>query len=830
MAARSPHDRKTGSRSGDARAAAGSGPFERFLAVLARGVGEAELGPALRELGGPAELDRLFRAALVAGVRRGPVVEEESWAPARLIEVATRAARCSALPVGTAPGLRRVLEELEERLRGEGLWCTTTALWWRPLPRPGELEEVWSALDSTARPGAALPGAEELSHALTAPAGSGWTVARSVIGEGLLRRVSGELAGLGAGGVLELSRGGVGAENRTSPERSDRVAYVTGLEPELLAAAPSVAVLVQWLLRRLTPSVAACLPAALHPPVSAMVARYEAPCRGFAPHLDNPGGEQDNGRALTLVLYLNAPEAPCTGGELGLWGPGRPDPERSAEVVPAAGGSMALFDSRRVVHEVLPLRPGPDRWTVVVWLSDAARSRPSRPEPPALTPAEVLEPLGEEVAVPAGRVVLRSLVDEAGADEAVAGATVAGETAAGGAPDRPGVPQGIRWQARSVRPAAQCPAVGIVCTTDRAGERLESWCRHHLDAGADHLVVALDRTATPTALERARGLAEKTAGRITVWSAAEAEERWPGADSAGSSGATAALRTAAEQGAATHAVAARQALNATAALEAARAGALGGAPLDWLLHLDDDELLLPQGSARGGASLGEHFAALAALRRRDPGRFAAVRYVNHELLLTRGGGPVRFKRNPLVAAARLGPLGWRRLVAALGMEQAGRRPYFRAYWNGKSAVAVAAGRAAAGVHGWAVGPDGASGASAPLIAGPSILHLHLPTAGAFRRKYTRIARAPAVAAAERPFPPSPLEERAVALVRDRYATAVAGTEREVEEGREDGELARRLDALYAEELCAEQEVVEILDAAGLLFAVDLDLAAWLTDA
>ena len=68
------------------------------------------------------------------------------------------------------------------------------------------------------------------------------------------------------------------------------------------------------------------------------------------------------------------------------------------------------------------------------------------------------------------------------------------------------------------------------------------------------------------------------------------------------------------------------------------------------------------------------------------------------------------------------------------------------------------------------------------------------------------------------FPPSPLEERAVGLIRELRAG-----------GASEAELAARLDALYAEELCLGADEVELLDAAGLLWSVDLDLTPW-TDA
>jgi len=803
-------DRAREGRSDAPRSSGIVGPFERLVAILADGPTAAAPADALRRLGSPSGVDRLLRAALLAAVRRGPASEREGWGPARLLDVAVRGAREGAVPVATASALRAVLEDLEARLHTDGLWRPEAPLWWRPLPDASPQERVWTALDRALGAGGTLPSAEALTEELASPGGTGWSVIADGLDPAMVGALHRELAALERSEVLALVRGGVGADDRASTARSDRVAYLTGLEPELLAAAPSVATLAQWLLHRLALRVTEALPGDLHAPMSVMLARYSAPCRGFAPHLDNPGGDQDNGRAVTAVVYLNALTAPCVGGEISLWGPGRPGRDSGPLVVSPAGGTLALFDARRVVHEVLPLQPGPDRWSMVLWLSDAPRPRPVVTEPPRPTPAEVLEPLDRDVPVPAGRVVLRTMPSESSTNSSSSPAPAA------------------TVRSVPVRSAdSSPPRAGIVCTTSRPDGRLQAWCRHHLSLGFDHLVVVVDEAAPSGAIEEAGALLSRIEGgsdRITLWGWSEAARRWP--DFAGDEAVDgSALREAADAGEATHAVAARQALNATAALVAARRGELGGeasgAPLDWLLHLDDDELFHLEGAARGGAEVGEHFAALEALRREEPGRFSAIRYPNHELLLTRADtATARFKRNPRLAAARLGPVGWRRLIASLGMEQEGDRPYFRAYWNGKSAVAVERGRAAAGVHGWRLEAD-AEPDGGTLLAGPSILHLHQATARAFRDKYLAVAGAAGEEGGDRLFPPSPLEERAVGLIR-RFQNAAASDAGE--SGQE--ALIAGLDALYDDALCFSVQEVEILEAAGLLVPVDLDLSAW----
>ncbi|HSL82412.1 MAG TPA: 2OG-Fe(II) oxygenase, partial [Thermoanaerobaculia bacterium] len=689
----------------------------------------------LGSLGSPPVLDLLFRVALRGSIRRGPEGAGEAGSPAELLALAARAAGAGLVPVSTGLALRDDLAGLEGELRQSGAWAPAAPFWWSPLPPPGPLEELCRKLAGPAGP--ALPPADEAGAALAAPepgrpGGPGWIAWRSIawheaLPAGLLGRIAAELEAAGDE-VFGLRPAGVGRTDRRSARRSDAVRYLTGLEPELLERAPALAVLTQRLLEGLEEPLRSTLPGrVLYAPQTAMLARYPAPSSGFGAHLDNPGGAEDNHRALALVLYLNPPGRACRGGELALWAPGASTGEEPAAVLPAVGGRAVLFDARTVPHAVRPLSPGPDRWTLVVWLSE----RPQRPERPllpvpALTADQALLPL-EDPPVAPGTVILRRV-------------------AAGGGP--------FRLAVRRAAEARGSPRVGVVTTVRDAGPGLEAWCRHHLELGADRLVVVLDRTEEPEARAAARELAARLGGageRVTVWSEGEGRRRWedlPPAEALDR------LRRHADGGAAAWAVAARQALHASAALAAVRG------ELDWLLHLDGDELFHLEGAGRGGATLTEHFRAVEAEG------WARVRYVNHELLVpypdpSHPGAPPRFQRNPAGAAARLGPEGWARLARLLSMGQDDRRPWFRAYWNGKSAVSVAAGRFAPGVHGWDAGPEGGEEA---LLAGPSVLHLHLPDAGAFRRKYLNVADAPDDPG--RPFPPSPLERAACSLVRE----------------------------------------------------------------
>lgn len=750
----------------------------------------------LRELAAPEALDLLFRLALESSLRRGPGGAAEVGSPGGLLALAAEAAGAGALPLVTVVALRDSLSALEAELHRTGAWDRAQPFWWSPLPAPGALEAAWRELG----PGMPidLPPAAEVGEAL-APArpvperrghGAGWIGWRGALTPDLAARIAAELAS--GAGLLDLDGAGVGRGGRRSSRRSDEVRYLTGLEPDLLERAPALAVFVQRLLEGLEGGVGRVLPAgAAFAPQTAMLARYRAPSTGFAAHLDNPGGEDDNGRTFSLILYLNPEDRPCHGGGLALWPPGASTESPPAVVLPPSGGSAVLFDARRAPHAVEPLGPGPDRWTLVVWLSDRARWPPLPLMPvPALTPAAALLPL-DEPPLTAGTVIFRRFAAGAGSSPVPGGSVPGGPVPGGAVPESPVV----------VRAAsARRPRVGMVTTVRPAAaadDGFVAWCRHHLELGADHLVVALDgdEEAAGEALQATFG-----ADRLTVWLRDEARGRWaalPPVDD------LARLRPHAERGTATWAVAARQALNASAALLAAGAGELGGEPLDWLVHLDSDELLYLEGAARGGGALGEHFAAVEAAG------WSTVRYLDHELLLPwRPGEAARFKRNPAVAVARLGPVGWGRLGRLLGLEQEGRRPYFRAYWNGKGAISVAAGGWAGGVHGWR-GP--AAEAGEPLLAGPSILHYHLPTAQAFRSKYLLARGEEAAEAPERPFPPSHLEREAGSLIRElRRSRAGAET------------VAARLDELYAETSVFSPAQIDLLDEAGLVFTPAVD--------
>lgn len=712
----------------------------------------ADLGE-LSRLGEPAYLELLFQVQLATLVRRGP--DAGSAAPGRLLAIAGEAAEAGVLPLGAPAALRAVLTELEARLRDAGAWAAAAPPWWSPLPSPARLETLWRDL-----PAPALPAAAEL-----AAAAASWLAVPAFLDPALTGAIGNELEAAG----FELEPGGVGAAGRRTVRRSDEVRYLSGCEPALLAAAPSLAALVQWMLRRLAGGLKVG-GRRVYPPRQAMLARYPAPSGGYAPHLDNPGGNDDNGRAFTLVIYLNAPGRECAGGELALWHAGARTSEPPAAVLAPRSGSAVVFDSRAVAHQVRPLAPGPVRWALTFWLNDVPQGPIGAP-PPRLGITDVLLPLASPP-LPADTVLFHEL------DESRPSGEITVLSARGARPQR----------------------VGLVATVYREGARLDAWCAHHLGAGADHLLLVFDHLEEEGEAAVAHRLRQRHGeDRLTIWSGTRTAERWralprsPEVDE---------LRRFAALGASSYAVASRQTLNASVALAAARGDELGGAPLDWLVHLDADELLYLEGSGRGGTTLAEHFAAAAAAG------LELVRYANHELLLPFDPAAPRFKVNPRLTVARLGPGGWRELVAHLAMAQTDPRPWFNGYFNGKSAVAVAAGAAAAGVHGWHLAPSRGA-AARRFLAGPSVLHFHFSSAESFRAKYLAIAASPRPARGL--FELSPSEEATVGLIRE--------LERQ---GADAAALARRLDELYRRLTHFSEPDVELLEEAGLLLCPRLE--------
>jgi len=700
-------------------------------------------------------LGALFEALAIDAVRRGAGA---ALSPAKLLAAAAEAARLGAVSMELPGRMRRLLNDVEIRTRQAGAWRSGVPFWRPPLPAPDALEALW------ALPPLRLPEPDRLWAALAGD--RPWLAAESAEAA-IVAAAWNELENGFQSGKITLEPGTVGADGAHTSRRTDAVRYLNGREPDLLAHAPHAAVLAQWGLARLGEWLRqAASDRAPASPQNAMLARYPAPSAGYFPHLDNPGGANDNGRALTMILYLNPPERVCAGGELALWGPDASTAETPDALLPARGGTAVWLEARRAAHQVRPLRAGPPRWALTFWINDQAPSAPPAPDPPELTLTDALLER-DNPPLPPDRVLFHELD---GVD--------------------------LRGALTVRRVGGTTPRAGAVCTVYRGGRRLDDWCDHHLTLGFDHLFLIFDRMEEPTEMadaERLRG--RYGPDRLTVWSGAEtAANRWPRLPQTEE---VASLRRHAAGAGGSTAVSARQTLNASVALAAAKAGEGMGAPLDWLLHLDADEWLWLEGAGRGGDTLRRHFAAAEAAG------LSQLRYLNHELLAPWvPGEPARFKRNPRLAAARLGASGWAALEALL--EKNGR-PYFNAYRNGKSAVRVSAGLMAAGVHGWRLESEDSARVSR-LLAGPSILHWHFADPAGFRAKYLAMADAPE---SPRLFPPSPVEEAALSLIKDLRAR---GVDQET--------LAAELEALRRSLTEYSPAEIELLEEAGLLFFLE----------
>jgi hypothetical protein len=752
---------------------------QRQIALERMLTGSAQPVSYLAALGSPQDLHLLFYVQLCTTVRMGPAADS-GLTPHRILSVAQQAAGRGFLPLSTLSALRQCLHELQSKLVQAGAWRPDEPLWWHPLPLPTPLEDLWRGWREAADAPFGLPLEEQIARALTSvntsagtPAGPGYLALPRFLDRSLARQLHREATAAYSDGVLALKQGGVGSSDRISASRWDWIGFFSGTEPALLQHAPTLAAFVQWCLAHLGDRLADVVPGKEpFPPQKVMLARYPAPSGGYAAHLDNPGEPNDNGRTLTLVVYLNPPEEACGGGELAVWAPEAGEGDPAVELLAAQGGSAILFDSRTIVHEVRPLREGPARWALTFWFNDAPQQPILLPTLPRLTTTDGLLPI-DAPPLPAGTVLFHELDEE----------SVEGTI--------------------TVRPVGTPrPHAGLVSTVYRGGSQLDAWCEHHFALGMEHIILIFDHLADPAEAADADRLASiYPPSRLTVWSGERlVEEDWPGVPAGPE---VTELKQLACLGSSSAAVAARQTMNASAALQSAKAGALGERPLDWLLHLDLDELFYLEGAGRGGGTLGDHFAAASTAG------FSLIRYLNHELLAPHQHGlPPRFKVNPRLAAARLGPAGWTMLVQHLSMAQSDTRPYFNGYLNGKSAVRVRAGVAAAGVHGWTVAA-GTPDERGCLLAGPSILHLHFSSPEAFRLKYLSKAASPEPSG-PRPFEPSPAERAALGLI---HSLQRAGADQTT--------IVARLDQLYSELTGFSESEVELLEEAGLFLTPEI---------
>jgi hypothetical protein len=239
---------------------------------------------------------------------------------------------------------------------------------------------------------------------------------------------------------------------------------------------------------------------------------------------------------------------------------------------------------------------------------------------------------------------------------------------------------------------ARCDRAAIVTTLRDASATIDSFIAYHRAVGFERLFLVFD---DPADLDLEREV--KLPGVTAIPHDAALRDGWR------------TLSSYAEQAAfVDREVMSRQILNAELAIGLAR-----DAGMDWLLHIDADELF----HAPAGQPLGEHLDDLA---RRG---FEMVCYPNHEAIPEPGAGADFFRDVTLFRRSA-------RRVAA------GRDPLpFHFYTNGKSAVRLAIpGIRARGVHGFTA-DDGLAVTTAFEHA---ILHYACCGFDAFWQKYARL--------------------------------------------------------------------------------------------
>lgn len=678
-------------------------------------------------------------------VRKGTLAEIH---PAHLLALAEEAAGLGALPMATPSRLRNTLHTWARDLRAQGGWTMDTPLWWEPLPSPGKYEKLWSVTEK-------LWQLEQ--EPLNQDTGFPGLVKPNCLPADFLETLNASLERAYADQKLNMTREGVGVSGHVSESRTDAVAYLDGTEPQLVEACPELAALIQWLLSQLPRQLSPMFDAPpLFAPARVMLTRYTGPTDGYRTHFDNPGGEHDNGREITFTLYLQSPTNPCNGGGLVI---------RSAETgealreVSPLGGMAVAFASRKVPHQVAPLAAGAPRWTLISWLN--GQPQHLFPPLPRLAPASLLLPY-PTAPLPPDKVAFHQLNDSHPTGE-------------------------ITIQALDSR-----PRIGAVATVYGAHDLLPNWCEHHLSAGFDHLLLIFDHLEEQAEGTLAHKLSLKYGDRLTIWSGKEtAHNHWsqlPKDDRLEQ------IFPMAQGGNSSQGVSARQMLNASAALLAAQKGELGHNPLQWLLHMDADELLIAETAARGGKQIPDCFAAA------QEAGLHLLRFLNHEWLV--GPNKNRYKINPRLAAARLGEVGWAEIVKLLRLAQDADRPWFTGYHNGKSAVSVGHGHLAAGVHGWYLQQQ-ATEATAALLAGPHILHRATTGPESFAGKYLRKA---AAEPESHLFAPSPVEEKAMQVIAKGKARGLS-----------EPEIREQLEQLFAQLHSYAPQALDILEEAGCFF-------------
>lgn len=251
------------------------------------------------------------------------------------------------------------------------------------------------------------------------------------------------------------------------------------------------------------------------------------------------------------------------------------------------------------------------------------------------------------------------------------------------------------------------PTAAIVTTLRDAGAMIDSFIAYHLRIGFSRLFLFFDDPNDP---DMARLSA--VSGIRVIGHDAALREKWQSLPEYSK------VREFLDRE-----VMSRQVLNAAVAMDLAR-----GEGIDWLLHIDSDELFF-----LSAGNVADHFAATA---------FDTIRYINLEAVPERDVITDPFREVDLFKvsiALDSGPKSAQdqALLESTPQLTPGRRFHF--YSNGKSAVRLSSGLRPKGVHGWGDAQGEASGENSQ-----SGLVLHYACCGfeAFWRKYARLGDFP----------------------------------------------------------------------------------------
>ncbi|MFN0313671.1 MAG: 2OG-Fe(II) oxygenase [Burkholderiales bacterium] len=183
----------------------------------------------------------------------------------------------------------------------------------------------------------------------TALAGPGWCVVPCAIAASEVEQLRARACELWQAGAF--SAGGTGRKRVANPAvRADAICWVDAGNPVVSGLLAGFETLRLALNQQLFLGLF---------DFEAHFTRYAALAH-YSRHVDR--FSDSSSRAVSCVLYLNDSWQPCDGGQLRMYPGG--EPERCVDVWPE-GGTLVIFLSERIYHEVLPATR--ERWSFTGW-------------------------------------------------------------------------------------------------------------------------------------------------------------------------------------------------------------------------------------------------------------------------------------------------------------------------------------------------------------------------------------------------------------------------------------------------------------------------------